>query len=114
MKKRRSRGALEDAVEQAGSARGKAIALFELALFHDNNSREAEAIPLYETALANGLPTNLKAQALTWLASSLYKTGDPKRAMMQIRRAREVAKSHDLRKFLHGLETRVHRSIRKS
>jgi tetratricopeptide (TPR) repeat protein len=95
-KLRRSRAALKDAVERATSSGERAIALYQLALFHDNNSREAKAIPLYEKALAIGMPTNLKAQALAWLASSLYKTGDPKRAMMQIRRARRITKRSDL------------------
>jgi tetratricopeptide (TPR) repeat protein len=114
VKKRRSRAALEDAVERAISSGAKAIARYELALFHDNNSRESEAIPLYEKALANRLPRNLEAHALAWFASSLHKTGDPKRAMKQIRRAREVTRSRDLRKFLDGLEARVSRSLRKS
>jgi hypothetical protein len=57
------------------------------------------------------LPTNLKAQAFAWLASSLYKTGDSKGAKMQIRRAREIAKSGDLRKFLDRLEARITRSL---
>src|SRR5208337_4593922 len=44
---RRSRTALEDAVERAASAQKKAIALYQLAVFHDNNARESVAIPLY-------------------------------------------------------------------
>jgi len=78
---RRSRAALEDAVDRAASARARAIALYQLALFHDNNSRESIAIPLYEKALRTGLRLDLKAQALAWLASSLYKTGRPQHAL---------------------------------
>jgi tetratricopeptide repeat protein len=78
---RRSRTALEAAVDQATSARKKAIALYQLGLFHDNNARESVAIPLYERALRAGLENALKAQALAWLASSLYKTGGLRRAL---------------------------------
>ncbi len=112
-RRRRSRAALADAVDRAASTRTEAIALYLLALFHDNNSREPEAIPLYEAAIKNGLPLPLKAEALAWLASSLYKTGAPKHALTRIRQSREIAKSHELRKFLDGLESRIIRSRRR-
>jgi tetratricopeptide (TPR) repeat protein len=114
MRKRRSRAALEDAVDRAASARGRAIALYQLALFHDNNSRETEAIPFYEAAIKNGLPTPLKAQALAWLASSLYKTGRRQHALTRIRQSREIARSRGLRKFLDSLETRIARSHQRN
>ena len=110
MKKPRSRTALEDAVDRAESARSKAIALYRLALFHDNNSRESVAIPLYESAIKNGLPLPLKAKALAWLASSFYKTGRPQHALTRMRQSREIAKSRELRRFLDGLEARIARS----
>ena len=113
-KLRRSRAALEDAIERATSSGEKAIALYELALFHDNNSREAEAAPFYQRAIRTGLPTNLEAQALAWLASSLFKIGDPKGAMAQIRRTREIAKSRDLQEFLDRLEAHINRASRNS
>jgi tetratricopeptide (TPR) repeat protein len=106
VKTRRSRAALEDAVDRASSACGKAIALYELALFHDNNSREAEAVPLYEEAIRAGLPRKLRAEALTWLASSLYKTDKPKDALRRIHQARDLA-PRELEKFLDRLEARV-------
>jgi hypothetical protein len=62
---------------------------------------------LYDEALANGLPAKLRAQALAWLASSLYKTGKSKGALKRIRQARAVSKDRDLRKFLDGLEARA-------
>ena len=113
-KLRRSLAALEDAVERATSSGERALALYELALFHDNNSREAEAVPFYQRAIRTGLPMNLEAQALAWLASSLYKIGDPKGAMTQFRRAREIAKSRDLRRFLDRFEARIDHASRNS
>jgi hypothetical protein len=113
MRQRRNCAALEDAVDRAASARTKATALYQLAVFHDNNSRESIAIPLYEVALRSGLPPNLKAQALAWLASSLSKTGAPKRALGRIHQARNITKSLKLLKFLDGLESRITRSRRR-
>jgi tetratricopeptide (TPR) repeat protein len=107
MKKRRNRAVLEDAVERAPSAREKAIAHFQIAVFHDNNSRESVAIPRYEKALQIGLNRALKAQALAWLASSLYKTGKPRRATSRLRQSRAIAKDRALLKFLDGLEARI-------
>ena len=107
MKTRRNRAVLEEAVERAFSTRHRAVALYQLALFHDNNSREAVAIPLYEKALMNGLPTNLKAHALAWLASSFYKTGNPRRGLPRLRQSRAIAKDRALLKFLDGLEARI-------
>jgi hypothetical protein len=116
--KRRSRANLEAEVDSAESLRHKAIALYRLALFHDNNSRESHAIPLYEKALKAGLDPALEAKALAWLASSLHKTGEPKRAMMRLRQSRAIArrpKNASLEKFLDGLEVRIARSLaRKS
>jgi tetratricopeptide (TPR) repeat protein len=43
----------------------------EEAFAHDRAGREAEAIPLYEEALALGLPDGPRAQALLGLGSSL-------------------------------------------
>ena len=106
MRTRRSRAALEGAVKKASTARGKAIALYEIALFHDNNSREAEAIPLYEAAIRMGLPRGLRAEALAWLASSLYKTGNQKAAMRRVRQAREHP-SRELKAFLLRLEAHI-------
>jgi len=106
---RRSRTALEDAVERATSARKKAIALYQLAVFHDNNARESVAIPLYERALRAGLDPAMKAHTLGWLASSLYKTGKPTRALLCVRQARVIAKDRELSRFLEGLEARINR-----
>ncbi|HXN84482.1 MAG TPA: tetratricopeptide repeat protein [Candidatus Binataceae bacterium] len=112
--KRRSRAVLEAEVDRAKSPDKKATALYRLALFHDNNTRESDAIPLYEKALEAGLDTALKAKALAWLASSLYKTGEPRRAMMRVKQSRAIAqrtKTTLLQKFLDGLEARIARSL---
>jgi tetratricopeptide (TPR) repeat protein len=105
--RRRSRAALERAIGLARSRRARALAYFRLALFHDNNSRETDAILNYERALRLGLPRALEAQALAWLASSLYKTGRPRRALAALARSRKLARSAQLRKFLDRLARRI-------
>ena len=91
MRKRRSRAVLLRAIEEAGSDNHRALAHFELALFHDNNGREAEA--------------------LAWLASSLYKTGRPYDAMQRLAQSSAVAQDARLLRFLVGLERRIQRSL---
>lgn len=108
---RRSRQALEQAVAASASGAGLARSHYELALFHDNNGREAEAIPHYEAALAHGLDGELRAECLAWLASSLYKTGRPNDALACLGEARELTESRELMKFLAGLERRVRTKI---
>jgi hypothetical protein len=106
---RRSLIGLEAAVKRASTARERAVALYQLALFHDNNSREVLAIPHYQKALRAGLQNEQRAQALAWLASSLYKTDQPRKALSRLHQARAVAKGRALRKFLDGLEARINR-----
>ncbi|SJN09856.1 Histone acetyltransferase HPA2 and related acetyltransferases [Leucobacter sp. 7(1)] len=50
-------------------------AVYEWASVHDYLGREAEAIPLYEAALAHGLAGERRPQALIQLASSLRNVG---------------------------------------
>ena len=64
-----------------------AAAWFWLATTLNNLSREAEAIPAYRRALDLGLTPNLQPKALTWLASSLAKTGQPAEATELLARA---------------------------
>ncbi|HEX3700345.1 MAG TPA: tetratricopeptide repeat protein [Phenylobacterium sp.] len=104
---RRSRASLEAALAAAPDAGARAQACYELALFHDNNSREAEAIPLYRQAIALGLPTARRAEALAWLASSLVKTGSPDEARQRAMEARELTSDAALRLFLEGLQRRI-------
>ncbi len=104
---RRNKKKLEEAVAKAKSSNAQAIAFYNLALFHDNNSREVEAIPNYEKALKLGLPDNTKTEALAWLASSLYKTGQPKKALQKIQASRQDTNDKKLVAFLNGLEKRV-------
>ena len=52
-----------------------ALALYEQGGEHDSAGREHEAIPLYERALAAGLPEELVPRALLQLASSLRNVG---------------------------------------
>jgi uncharacterized protein HemY len=102
---------LEASVSTARGRSAKARAHYALGLFHDNNSREGEAIPHYKRAIAFGLPGSTKAQALAWLASSLYKTGSPHEAHATLQKAQRLTSDPQLRRFLEGLERRINRSI---
>src|SRR5690242_2448923 len=106
---RRSRTSLEAAVDSAKTAEARAAAEFALAVFHDNNSREAEAVPHYRAALAAGLSGARRAEALAWLASSLMKTGAPTEARTKAAEARAAARHSALTDFLDGLERRIDR-----
>ena len=105
----RSRVVLEQRVAEATSPAEQAQAEFALALFHDNNSREAAAIPHYEAALKLGLSGEQRAQCLAWLASSLCKTGKLKRAETHLNAARDATTDPELLKFLQRLNQRVQR-----
>lgn len=111
MRKRRSLPVLLRAVEEADTDNSRALAHFELALFHDNNSREAEAVPHYEAAISLGLDKKRDAEALAWLASSLYKTSRPHDAIQRLMQARAMAQDTGLQRFLDGLERRINRSL---
>jgi tetratricopeptide (TPR) repeat protein len=104
---------LEAAVAAAGLSE-RAQAHYELALFHDNNSREAEAIPHYRAALAAGLPPARRAEALAWLASSLMKTGAPDKALKLAAEARALTQEDPLREFLDGLDRRIAHRLRSA
>lgn len=106
---RRSRRKLEEAIVRARTQSAKALAYYRLGLFHDNNSREPEAIPNYEMALKIGLDKNTKARALAWLASSLWKTGKPRQALQRLRQAESIATNNNLQRFLIGLKQRIER-----
>jgi tetratricopeptide (TPR) repeat protein len=102
--KRRSLKQLQCAAETASGKREKALAIYELGLFHDNNSREAKAIPNYQKAIRLGLDKKYEAMARVWLASSFLKTGQPELALKEHRRAFKLAKDARLRKFVMSLE----------
>ena len=103
---------LEQKVNGAKSKNSKALAYYELGIFHDNNSREKEAIPNYKNALKLGLPKRVEAMTLAWLASSLYKTNKSKEALMKVRNSLEIAKEPRLIKFLLDLQRRIQRSMK--
>ena len=109
-KPRRNRAQLENAIAAAHGAAAKARAHYALGLFHDNNSREAEAIPQYKQAIDLGLARPIKAQALAWLASSLYKTGSLEEALTAMEKAKRLTSDPQLHRFLEGLERRISRS----
>lgn len=106
---RRNRKRLELAIEEAANKKERVIAYYNLGLFHDNNSRESEAIPNYRLALKFGLSGKMKSQALTWLASSLYKTGKRKEALKVCLKAQKIA-DKKLQKFLLGLHKRIEKT----
>ena len=110
---RRSKAALEQNIDSARTDAERSSAHFALALFHDNNSREREAIPHYEEALRLGLQEPDRSEALAWLASSLYKTRRPAESLTRIAEA-QVSAGPGLRSFLTGLEKRVARSLAAS
>ena len=85
------------------------MALYRLAVFHDNNGREGEAIPHYRRALALGLDGETKVRAVAWLASSLYKNGRLGASMRYTEEALSMRCPADLRGFLLGLQKRVRR-----
>lgn len=107
----RSKKQLEQAIQRAKNTRGKAIAYYELGLFHDNNARETEAIPNYLKALELGLNSEMKARALAWLASSLYKTGKSKEAFRRCLESQGITRNRKLQKFLKGLGRRIGKSL---
>ncbi len=101
---------MESNIEKAKTKADKAVAYYELGLFHDNNGRESEAIPNYMEALRLGLDTSTKAKALAWMASSLYKTGHPEDALLCANQAMPLA-DDDLLKFLKKFQKEVSRML---
>ena len=108
--RRRNIKKLEANIKNAKNKIEKALAYYNLGLFHDNNARESEAIPNYLLALKFGLNKNLKSKALAWLASSFYKIGKPKEALKKLKESKKIA-DIKLGKFLIGLEKRIQKSF---
>lgn len=108
---RRNLKHLQQVVVAASSDREKAVALYELAVFHDNNGREADAIPCYRNAIKLGLDRETKVKAMAWLASSLYKIGRPTTAMRYVNQAMAADCPPELMRFLVGLRGRIRRKI---
>lgn len=111
MRKRRSLKILQRVINAAKTKKQKAIAFYNLGLFHDNNGREREAIPNYLNALKLGLNAATRAKALAWLASSLYKTGRPGEGLRRCKESLRITKDKKLRKFLLGLERQIGKSV---
>jgi tetratricopeptide (TPR) repeat protein len=78
-----------------------AVELYERAGEHDSAGREDEAIPLYEQALAAGLPGELRARCLLQLGSSLRNVDRVEEAVALLADARrEFPDFRPLRAFL--------------
>ena len=105
---RRTAHQLVQALHAAKTSTQKANAFYDLAVFHDNNNRESEAIPFYQKAIRLGLGRKIETMARAWLASSLYKTGNIPEAKKQCERAQKMARDPELLKFLEGLHGRIH------
>jgi tetratricopeptide (TPR) repeat protein len=110
-RKRRSLGSLTEALDQAASKSAKAQAHYDLALFHDNNSREARAIPHYESALALGVHHTVESETLAWLASSLHKTGRHAEASQRASQALGLTEDPSLKRFLSKLLRRADQAL---
>ena len=113
-RKRRSLAALTAAVDQATSRSEQARAHYNLGLFHDNNGREAQAIPHYRKALKLGIDPAVVPEALAWLASSLHKTGHPTEASLRAGQALRLTRDPSLEGFLHRLLRRIDRAVDES
>ena len=106
---RRSLASLTSALDRASTKRAKADAHFNLALFHDNNGREAQAIPHYRSALALGIDPDVEPKAFAWLASSLYKTGHDSEARTHALHALSLTEDPKMIGFLRRLLRRIGR-----
>lgn len=107
MMKKRSLKDLEEKITIARTKKQKARAYYKLGLFHDNNSREIKAIPYYKKAIVFGLDKPTKAKALAYLASSMYKTNNSKKAIKKLNTALKITKNIKLRKFLLRLKNKI-------
>lgn len=110
-RRRRSLVSLTAALDRATTRGAKARAHYDLALFHDNNGREAQAIPHYREALALGIDPGLEAEAFAWLASSLFKTGSPTEATSSAHQALGLTDDPSLKRFLVRLLRRIDRAM---
>ena len=108
--RKRSRTQLEFAVSVAKNAKIKAMAYYNLGIFHDNNAREALALPNYRKALSLGLSGVTKSRCFAWFVSSLYKTGKYKEALRNIQQSQKITKDKQLLKFLTSLKQRITRN----
>ena len=109
---RRNKKRLKEVIVQAKGKKERAFAYYQLGLFHDNNAREAEAIPNYMKALELGLDRETKAKALAWLASSLYKTNEPKKGLARCHESQKITKDKKLKEFLDRIEKGIKKSLR--
>lgn len=103
---------MRDRLAMAKTKMAKAKAHFAFALFHDNNSRETDAIPHYRAALKLGLPRKSAAQASAYLSSSLWKTGKSASALVAARRALAMTRKPLFRAWVERLLGRITRSTR--
>lgn len=98
---------MQRALVSARSSKARALACYELGLFHDNNTCEAQAVPFYREAIRLGLEPAAKARALAWLASSLCKTGEADEALRTADESLAVTSDVSLERFLVRLKRRI-------
>ena len=114
LRKRRSLVSLTAVLDRATTKESKARAHYDLALFHDNNGREAQAIPHYRKAIALGIDPGLEAEAFAWLASSLFKTGSHTEAASSAHQALGLTPDPELKGFLVRLQRRIDRAVNEA
>jgi len=102
--------AFEGAAEMTPTS---ARAWFLLAVTRDNRGQEVSAIPAYRKAIKLGLPRQERAQAWTWLASSLSKTGQPTEAATCVAKA-EALHGYRPRREYQRLRRSIERRLRRS
>lgn len=78
-------------------------------MFHDNHSREDDAIPYYREALALGLDATRRPQALACFASSLFKSGATEEAREAAIEAVRVSRDGRLTDSVNELLGRIER-----
>lgn len=79
----------QDLFQKLASDSSNPIIWYYLAVTLDNRGKEPEAIPAYNKALQLGLSGKYKANAYAWLGSSLRKTGNPRKALVCFRKAKQ-------------------------
>ena len=77
-------------MEALVAERDDALGLFELASAHDSIGNEEQAAPLYRAALAAGLPSGKRRQAVIQMASTIRNLGEIEESIALLRAERDA------------------------
>lgn len=113
---RRWKAAIDQFESAVAAEPDSSDAWYWLAVTRDNRGQEVDAIPAYRKALELGLPTAKAARAWTWLASSLSKTGEPKKALRCLEEADALGGYRPKREYdgiRFSVERRCARTIKR-